>query len=188
MNKNCLICGVGGQGTVLASRIIASCAMSKGYMAKTAETIGMAQQGGCVVSHVKFGDEIFSPLIEQKTADILMAFEPAEAVRCLSYLKENGTIIVSNKVVLPTTATLSGKEYVAEEMITILTEKCKNVIVVDTEEKCKVLGSNKILNVVMLSALAKSGCLGLTTNELKETILKIVPEKYHELNLKAINM
>ena len=99
MNKNCLICGVGGQGIVLASRIIAACAMSKGYMAKTAETIGMAQQGGCVVSHVKFGKEIYSPLVKHSGADVLMAFEPAEAVRCLPYLKDGGTVIVSNKVV-----------------------------------------------------------------------------------------
>jgi len=188
MSKNCLICGVGGQGIVLASRLIAACAMSKGYMAKTAETIGMAQQGGCVVSHVKFGKEIFSPLVKHKTADILMAFEPAEAVRCLSYLKDDGTVIVSNKVVLPTTATLSGKEYTADEMIEKLKEKCKNVIVVDTESKCKALGSNKVLNVVMLGALAKSGCLEFTTDEFKETIIKTVPKKYHELNLKAIDM
>lgn len=188
MNKNCLICGVGGQGIVLASRLIAACAMSKGYMAKTAETIGMAQQGGCVVSHVKFGEEIFSPLIKQKTADVLMAFEPAEAVRCLPYLKDDGTVIVSNKVVLPTTATLSGKEYVADDMIDILKAKCKNVIVVDTKEKCKVLGSDKVLNVVMLGALAKSGCLEFTTDEFKVTIINTVAEKYHELNLKALDM
>lgn len=188
MNKNCLICGVGGQGIVLASRIIAACAMSKGYMAKTAETIGMAQQGGCVVSHVKFGKEIFSPLVQHSGADVLMAFEPAEAVRCLPYLKDGGTIIVSNKVVLPTTATLSGKEYSSDDMIDILKQKCRNVIVVDTDKKCKILGSNKVLNVVMLGSLAKSGCLEFTIDEFKDTILKTVPKKFHELNLKAIDM
>jgi indolepyruvate ferredoxin oxidoreductase beta subunit len=187
MNKNCVICGVGGQGTVLASRLIASCAMSKGYSVKTAETIGMAQQGGCVVSHVKYGEEIFSPLVEHHTADILMAFEPAEAVRCLPYLKENGTVIVSNKVVLPTTATLSGKAYTAEAMIEVLKAKCSHVVVIDTVEKCKSLGSNKVLNVVMLGALAKSGKLGFTVDDFKETIIKIVPQRYHELNLKAID-
>lgn len=188
MNKSCLICGVGGQGIVLASRLIAACAMSKGYMAKTAETIGMAQQGGCVVSHVKFGKEIFSPLVKKKSADVLMAFEPAEAVRCLSYLKDDGTVIVSNKVVLPTTASLAGKEYTADEMIAVLKEKCKNVIVVDTQEKCRILGSNKVLNVVMLGSLAKSGCLEFTIDEFKETIINTVPKKYQELNLKAIDM
>jgi indolepyruvate ferredoxin oxidoreductase beta subunit len=148
MNKNCVICGVGGQGTVLASRLIASCAMDKGYMVKTAETIGMAQRGGCVVSHVKFGEEVYSPLVAHKKADILLAFEPAEAVRCLPYLKKDGTIIVSNKVVLPTTSSLSGKEYKGSDMIKIIKEKCKNVIVIDAEEKCKKLGSFKVLNVI----------------------------------------
>ena len=83
MSMNCLLCGVGGQGTVLASRLIAYAAMQKGLEVRTAETIGMAQRGGCVVSHVRTGDEIFSSLIPLGSADVIIAFEPAEAVRCL---------------------------------------------------------------------------------------------------------
>lgn len=87
MANSCLLCGVGGQGTVLASKMIAFAAMEKGESVRTAETIGMAQRGGCVVSHVRVGGGIYSPLIPKGGADVLIAFEPGEAVRCLSYLK-----------------------------------------------------------------------------------------------------
>ena len=90
-----LLCGVGGQGTVLASKLIAYCGMKAGKKVRTSETIGMAQRGGCVVSHVRVGDEIFSPIIPEKQADMIIAFEPAEAVRCLPYLKDGGTVIVN---------------------------------------------------------------------------------------------
>ena len=98
---NCLLCGVGGQGTVLASKLIAQSAMDKGLMARTAETIGMAQRGGCVVSHVRTGEEIFSPMIPMGMADLILGFEPGEAVRCLPYLKEDGVIVASVNAVMP---------------------------------------------------------------------------------------
>ena len=90
MNKNCLLCGVGGQGVVLASKLIAFAAMRQGKSVRTAETIGMAQRGGSVVSHVRIGEEIYSPQIPLKSADLILAFEPAEAVRSLPYLKAGG--------------------------------------------------------------------------------------------------
>ena len=105
---NCLLAGVGGQGTVLASKLIAQSAMNRGLNARTAETIGMAQRGGCVVSHVRGGKKIHSPLIPQHKADLIIGFEPAEAVRCLPYLKEGGAVIASIKAVKPVTATLAG--------------------------------------------------------------------------------
>ena len=94
MNKNCLLCGVGGQGTVLASRLIAQAAMECGHFARTTETIGMAQRGGCVVSHVRIGEECQSPLIPLGKADILVGFEPGEAVRCLPYLAPGAPAVV----------------------------------------------------------------------------------------------
>ena len=97
MNKNCLLCGVGGQGVVLASKLIAYAAMEKGMFVRTSETIGMAQRGGSVVSHVRVGEEIHSPMIPKGSADVLLAFEPAEAVRNLSYLKKGGIVIVNQK-------------------------------------------------------------------------------------------
>ena len=98
MNKNCLLCGVGGQGVVLASKLIAYGAMEKGMFVRTSETIGMAQRGGSVVSHVRMGEEIHSPMIPKGCADVLLAFEPAEAVRNLSYLRrgpKEGIVIVN---------------------------------------------------------------------------------------------
>ena len=92
MNKNCLLCGVGGQGVVLASRLIAYAAMEKGNFVRTAETIGMAQRGGSVVSHVRIGEEIYSPQVPVGSADVILAFEPGEAVRCLPYLKKDGLV------------------------------------------------------------------------------------------------
>ena len=112
---NILLCGVGGQGTVLASKLLAQCAIDRGVPAHTAETIGMAQRGGCVVSHVRIG-EAYSPLIPEHTADLIIAFEPAEAVRCLNYLKPNGAVIVNRRAIKPVTDSLSG-HYSGEDML-----------------------------------------------------------------------
>ena len=101
MNVSIMLSGVGGQGTILASKLIAQAAMEKGLSARTAETIGMAQRGGCVVSHVRIGEEIHSPMIPIKGADLILGFEPAEAVRCLPYLKEGGAVVVSANTSAP---------------------------------------------------------------------------------------
>ena len=105
MNKSILLAGVGGQGTVLASKLIAQAAIDLGFPARTAETIGMAQRGGCVVSHVRIG-EAHSPLIPKGKADIIIGFEPAEAVRCLPYLKEEGVVVTTKKAIKPVTASV----------------------------------------------------------------------------------
>lgn len=110
MNKNILICGVGGQGTVLASKIIAASAMIEGSAVHSAETIGMAQRGGSVTSHVRIG-EAYSPLIPYGTADMILAFEPAEAVRNLIYLKKGGIVIVNSVPVKPVTESLADTGY-----------------------------------------------------------------------------
>ena len=90
MNKNILLCGVGGQGTVLASKLIAQAAMNKNIPVMSAETIGMAQKGGSVVSYIRLGDNLYTPMIAKKEADIIVGFEPAEAVRMMPYLKDGG--------------------------------------------------------------------------------------------------
>ena len=116
-NKNCLLCGVGGQGTVLASKLIAFAAMRRGENVRTSETIGMAQRGGCVVSHVRTGDDIASPLVPKHTADVMIAFEPAEAVRCLDYLAPDGAVIVNKKAVMPITVNFGGAGYDADAVL-----------------------------------------------------------------------
>ena len=186
--NNILLCGVGGQGTVLASKLIAFAAMEKGLQVRTAETIGMAQRGGSVVSHVRIGEEIHSPLLPKGSADVIIAFEPAEAVRCISYLKKGGTVIVNQKAVRPVTASLQGTYRDGREMLEYLKAQAGHIDVMDGEAICEACGSSKVLNIVLLAAAAKSGALGITPEELISAIEKRIPEKFQTLNKKAIDM
>lgn len=185
---NCMLSGVGGQGTVLASRLIAQAAMANGEMAMTAETIGMAQRGGCVVSHVRCGKEVASSLIPKGMADIIIGFEPNEAVRVLPYLKKGGTVITTKRSVEPVTGALTGKTYPGEVMIDYLKKTDARVIVVDADEICKEVGSFKVLNIILLGAAVKSGVLGISPDEMKETIKERVKPKFVDLNLKAFDL
>lgn len=184
---NCILTGVGGQGTVLASKLIARCAMEKGLSARTAETIGMAQRGGCVVSHVRIGGEIHSPMIPLSSADLILGFEPAEAVRALGYLKPGGTVVVSEKAIQPVTASLSNTGYRASEMLRCLKERAGVLIPVDTEKICALCGSPKVVNVALLGAAAATGALGISVQEMEEAIQKSLPPKYIEINVKALH-
>lgn len=186
MNKNCLLCGVGGQGVVLASKLIAFAAMEQGKFVRTTETIGMAQRGGSVVSHVRMGSEVHSPLIPMKSADILLAFEPAEAVRCLPYLKEGGTVIVSRKAVKPVTDTLGGSTYEGEDMVQYLKRNVGNLSILDGEELCMQAGSAKVLNVALLGAAAASGALDISAEEMEKAVISNVKERFHDINKKAL--
>lgn len=188
MTRNCLLCGVGGQGVVLASRLIAYAAMEQGDFVRTTETIGMAQRGGSVVSHVRAGREVHSPLIPAKSADVILAFEPGEAVRCLPYLKENGLVITNSRIVKPVTSSLSGGNYSGQDMIRYLQERTDNLLVVDGEEICRRAGSPKVLNVALLGAAAKRGALGITVEEMLNAVRKNVKEKYIALNETALEL
>lgn len=186
MNKNIVLCGVGGQGTVLASKLIAAAAMKKGVPVMSAETIGMAQRGGSVFSHIRLGENLHSPMIAKGTADLIIGFEPGETVRMLPYLKEGGQVIVSRREIMPVTATLSGTDYNGEEMITYLEKQVENLLVADTEKACAELGSAKVLNILLLSAAIQSGALGLTEEEIQDVVRERLPEKFHELNFRAL--
>ena len=188
MSRNCLLCGVGGQGVVLASRLIAYAAMEQGDFVRTTETIGMAQRGGSVVSHVRAGEEVHSPLIPAGGADVILAFEPGEAVRCLPYLKEGGLVITNSRIVKPVTASLGGSSYSGGEMLDYLKKQAGQVIVVDGDEICRRAGSAKVLNVALLGAAAKSGALGISMDEMLEAVRKNVKEKYIALNEKALKL
>ena len=191
MNRNCLLCGVGGQGVVLASKLIACAAMEKGLFVRTSETIGMAQRGGSVVSHVRMGEEVFSPMIPKGSADVILAFEPAEAVRSLDYLrrgKEEGIVIVNQKGIQPVTGALGGREYDGREMLDFLKEKVKRLYLVDGEEICRQAGSHKVLNVALLGVAAASGALLIDRAEMEDEIRRRVKPRYQEMNLKALNL
>ncbi len=188
MNKNCLLCGVGGQGVVLASKLIAYAAMEKGMFVRTSETIGMAQRGGSVVSHVRVGEEIHSPMIPKGSADVLLAFEPAEAVRNLSYLKrgkEGGIVIVNQKALQPVTASLDGKGYDSGEMLHFLKKQVERLYVIDGENICRKAGSAKTLNIALLGA---AGALEIGMEEMEREIRRRVKPQYQEMNLKALEL
>lgn len=187
MNKNIVLCGVGGQGTVLASKLIAAAAMEKGLPVMSAETIGMAQRGGSVFSHLRMGEGLYSPMIAEKTADLIIGFEPGETVRMLPYLKEGGQVIVSSRAIMPVTATLSGSSYNGGAMLDYLKSHVENLLIVDTESALAEIGSAKVLNILLLGAAVASGALGLTEDEIKNVIVKKLPERFHELNFKALS-
>ena len=184
MNKDILICGVGGQGTVLASKIIATAAMEEGSPVHSAETIGMAQRGGSVTSHVRIGGEAYSPLIPFGGADMLLAFEPGEAVRNLRYLKKGGIAVVNTSAVKPVTESLKETGYDGSEMTAYLKEKC-SCIFVNAEEVCRPFGSTKFFNIIMLGVAAGSGHLGLEKDTLLKQIEQRVPSRFLDVNLRA---
>ncbi|SEQ11552.1 indolepyruvate ferredoxin oxidoreductase beta subunit [Treponema bryantii] len=185
MSKNIIICGVGGQGTVLAAKVLSQAAISNGERVLSAETIGMAQRGGSVVSHVRIGEDVYSPLVPQGQADVLIAFEAAEAVRNIAFLKQGGSVIVNKKVVQPVTASLSGKTFDENEMISYLEKVAGKVIAVDTDQACKDLGSSKVVNMVLLGAASKTGLI--SKDELKAALKLLVKPEFYELNVRAID-
>lgn len=180
---NILLAGVGGQGTILASKIIAQAAMKHGLPAKSAETIGMAQRGGCVVSHVRIGSGISSSMVGLGQADVIIGFEPAEAVRNLKFLKLGGTIVTSSSAVQPVTASLSGQSYRAEDMLSFLRAQGVRLIVLDGDDICRACGSPKVLNVALLGAASK--ILGLPEGALEEAVAAAVPKKFLKMNRRA---
>ena len=144
----------------------------------------MAQRGGPVTSHVRIGEDAFSPLIPIAGADLLIAFEPSEAIRNLRYLKKDGFVIVNRVPVKPTS--LGGSEgYDGKAEIAYLRSKCQ-CLVVDSDELCAPFGSSKFFNVAVLGAALGSGELGLKEETVRRTITKIVPKRFQEKNLAAL--
>jgi len=183
---NCIIAGVGGQGTVLASKLIAAAAMKQGLNVRTTETIGMAQRGGCVVSHVRMGEEIFSPLVPLKSADVIIAFEPAEAVRVLPYLAPGGLMIVCDSRILPVTSSLSGDCYQAADMLSYLQSVVSRLVVIDGAVLIDACKSTKVLNVALLGAASASGAFPFDPVTMEEIVREKVPARFLEMNLAAL--
>lgn len=181
MNKDILVCGVGGQGTVLASKLIAGAASTGGEVVHSAETIGMAQRGGSVTSHIRIGEKAFSPLIPSKKADLILSFEPSEAVRNLGYLKEGGLVIVNRITVKPITESLQDTGYDGTEMIDYLRKNC-NTIVVDAYELCEKAGSSRCFNVAILGVACGAGVLGFSKEAMLAEIANRVAEKFIKQN------
>lgn len=186
MTTNILICGIGGQGTVLAAKLLDQAAINAGLTVHSAETIGMAQRGGSVTSHVRIG-ESWSPLIPFGTADMIIAFEMCEAVRNIDYLKKGGTVVVNKKIVTPVSSILEGKAFDQEGMLGYLEKVAGKVVAVDSESICRELGSSKIVNTILLGAAIKEGINGISVKNVEDAVKTSVKEKFVELNLKALN-
>ena len=125
-------------------------------------------------------------MIAKGTADIIIGFEPGETVRMLPYLKENGQIIVSQRAIMPVTASLTDTPYDGEQMIGYLRKHISKLLVVDTEQACREIGSSKAINILLLGAAIHSGALGLEEDEIKEALRERLPERFHELNFRAL--
>ena len=186
MNKNIILCGVGGQGTILASRLIASAAMAADIPIKTAETIGMAQRGGSVMSHLRLGEGACAPLVAKGEADLIIGFEPGETVRMMPYLKKGGAVVVSKRPVMPVSAMIGQSSYDAEAMLQYLRDNVEHLTIVDADKAAAELGSARTLNVVLLGAALRSGELGLTEEDLEGAVRERVPAKFLELNRRAL--
>lgn len=180
-----LLCGVGGQGTVLASRILAQAAMNRGLFARTAETIGMAQRGGCVVSHVRFGEGVYSSLIPQGSADVIIASEPCEAARNLGYLKSGGLVVTSPDAIQPVTASLSGKRFEGAAMIDYLRRHAR-VLTVDTAELKRRTGSIKGLNIALIGCALEAESVGITADDVDGAIRQKVNPRFWDMNIAAL--
>ena len=178
---NILIVGVGGQGTLLTSRIIGKTALNAGYDVKMSEVHGMAQRGGSVVTFVRFGEKVHEPVVEEGSADILIAFERLEALRYSHYLKKDGIIIVNDCRIDPMTVVIGASKY-PENIIEEL-KKEHTVYSIDGGEIAKSLGNSKVLNSVVLGLSAKH--IGFTKNEWIDVVRSTVPPKTVEINEKA---
>ncbi len=186
MSKNIILAGVGGQGTILASKLIAAAAMKEGLHVTTAETIGMAQRGGSVFSHVRIGDDAASPLIGRGQADLIIGFEPGEAVRQLPFLKADGAVVTSARPIQPVSASIGLSEYHAEEMTAYLSSAVQHLTIVDSDRILTELGNDKILNVLLLGAALHSADTGLTTDAVRQALHERLPERLWSINEAAL--
>ena len=187
MKLDCLLAGVGGQGTVLSSKILAQTALKQGIFVRTSETIGMAQRGGSVVSHVRFGSKDCAPSIGFGQADLVVGFEPAETVRNIVYLKKNGVVVTNTSPITPITAAL-GENYNSRMMLEFIKKTGCRSILVDGNLLCKVVGSAKVLNVIMIGVLLQEKIVPFSKEQVMETLGENLPKQFLDLNLKALEV
>ncbi len=181
--KNVLFVGVGGQGIILASKILSAGLIDAGYDVKMSEVHGMAQRGGSVTTQVRYGEKVYSPIIGKGQADVIVAFEKIEALRWIDYLKPNGKIVI-NDYAIPSATVLSGKETYPEKVIEKVEEKFENVTILHAAEEALKLGNIKAQNIVMLGGLVKA--LNVESADWKKAVAENVKEKFIDLNIKAL--
>jgi len=181
---NIMIVGVGGQGTLLASRILGNVAIKAGFDVKVSEVHGMSQRGGSVVTYVKYGEKVHSPIIDKGDADLILAFEELEAYRALPYLKKTGKMITNTQKINPMPVITGAQEY-PQDIIKKLSSKIQ-LIAVDALSLAQEAGNIKAVNVVLIGLLAKS--MDVEKQVWIEVLKETVPPKFLEVNLKAFEL
>ena len=178
---NIMVVGVGGQGTLLTSRIIGKTALNAGWDVKLSEVHGMAQRGGSVVTFVRYGDKVYEPVCEEGSVDVLISFERLEALRYAHFLKPDGIMIVNDTRIDPMTVVIGAKTY--PEGILEGLEKEHKLYTIDAGKIAKELGNSKVVNTVVLGLSARY--IGFTEDEWLEILKNTVPPKTIDINIKA---
>ncbi len=181
---NVLIVGVGGQGIILASDVLGRVAARHGYDVKKNEIHGMAQRGGSVSSHVRFGKLVSSPIIKAGEADVLLSFEQIETLRYFHYLSEKGKVIVNDQKVLPP-AVFTGKQEYPPDVSARIKERVPDAMVIDGTEVARKMGNPRVLNVIFLGVLSKY--LDIPAEKYEEALKESLKPKLVEINLKAFH-
>ena len=184
MTKNIMIVGVGGQGTLLASRILGNTVINEGFDTKVSEVHGMSQRGGSVVTYVKYGDKVYSPIVDKGEADIILAFELLEAYRALPYLKKGGKMIVNSQKIDPMPVITGAQSY--PENILEKLEAVIDVKAIDALALAQEAGNAKAVNVVLIGVMAKN--TDIPYEKWVETIKATVPPKFLDINLRAFEL
>lgn len=185
MVKNIMIVGVGGQGTLLASKMLGRIALSAGYDVKVSEVHGMSQRGGSVVTYVRFGDKVYSPVIDKGEADFIVSFELLEAARYMSFLKKSGKIVVNTQQVDPMPVITGAAEY-PEDLVSKMTDKGICVDAFDALTLAEKAGSSKAVNLVLMGRLSRY--FDFPEAEWQKALAESVPAKFLELNQKAFEL
>lgn len=182
MTKNILFVGVGGQGTILTTKILSAGLVQLGYDVKMSEIHGMSQRGGTVTTQLKYGDKVYAPNIGEHEADIIISFEKVEALRALPYLKKGGTMISDEREIFSMPVLTGEAEYPSDALVK-LAEVVENFKVIKAYEKALELGNSRVQNICILGALIK--VLGLGGVDWKALVASNVPEKVKDINIKA---
>ena len=183
--KNILLVGVGGQGTILASKLLTLGLMEEGYDVKMSEIHGMSQRGGSVSSQVRYGEKVWSPVIEKGSADMIVSFEKMEALRWLEYLKKDGKVVVNNHEMMPMPVIMGKADY-SPDIIKEMQDNCKDVTVVNATEEAVKLGNGKVMNIILLGTIIKA--MGLEDIDWNKIVRENVKPAFVEGNLKAIQV
>lgn len=182
---NIIIAGVGGQGVLLTSKIIAETALEQGFDVKQSEVHGMAQRGGSVISHVRFGDKVYSPIVSEGEADLLIGFEPLETARHLHFLKKDG-IVIYNKYRISSITVSIGAEKYPEDIDMVIKRRVKKYHVFDGTQLAVQAGDKRSLNIVLLGAALKF--MPLKENLVLKNIEKNISSKLLDMNMKAFKL